>query len=508
MIPNSCSRSRQDFGPFGYNLQTLVSSATRQARISGVVLIFIAILLVPAVPCRACFSIIVGKNASVNGCVLVAHNEDDSPPQVVNHHKVSRRSHAPGAMVTLRNGGQVEQVGETWSYIWSEMPGMQFSDSYVNEWGVCVTSDNCPSREDQGELTDGGIGYMLRRLVAERARTARDGVRVAGELVERFGYVASGRTYIIADPDEGWLFCVIQGKHWLARRVGDDEVAMVANTFTVREVDLADTENVLVSKDIVTYASKRGWHKPDEDERFDFAAVYADPKSAAHPVNYGRQSIGLRYVAANPLAVGNTPPCAVVPSKSLGVADLIKVLRHNGSRLIDTVDGKEVRCDVSEAICRGSTQTSFVARLGREPVRDLGIVYWVCLSAPETSVFMPFCFGGVGFPAGFRGEAERPSQELFDQKVKAVFRPDTSQAFWTFSNFRHKAQAMSETAKAWVLSEAEKVEARAIRAIEARERTYRLHPEKSRELLHALSTEVYLEALTIMAKSQRSDALQ
>ncbi len=167
------------------------------------VLAAIAMGLIATVPCRACFSIVVGKNASADGCVLVAHNEDDSAPQVVNHHKIPRRTHAPGEMVSLRNGGQLEQVGETWAYLWSEMPGMQFSDSYVNEWGVCVTSDNCPSREDEAELTEGGIGYMLRRLVAERARSARDGVRIAGELVERFGYVAAGRTYIIAYSEEG-----------------------------------------------------------------------------------------------------------------------------------------------------------------------------------------------------------------------------------------------------------------------------------------------------------------
>ena len=176
-------------------------------------------------------------------------------PQIVNHHKVPRRSYPAGATVMLRNGGSLEQVKETWAYIWSEMPGMSFSDSYVNEWGVTVASDNCPSREDKPELTDGGIGYMLRRLVAERAKTAREGVLLAGELVERFGYVDSGRTYIIADPKEGWLLCVVNGKHWLARRVPDDEVAMVANTYTIHEVILSNKANFLASADIVDYAN-------------------------------------------------------------------------------------------------------------------------------------------------------------------------------------------------------------------------------------------------------------
>ena len=201
----SRSRSRPDFGLLRRSSQTLASSITTSAKVFAT----LAFLLIPAAPCPACFSIVVGKNVSADGCVLVAHNEDDSPPQIVNHHKVPRRTHQKGEMLTLGNGGQVEQVPQTWAYLWSEMPGMPFSDSFVNEWGVCVTSDNCPSRETQGELTDGGIGKMLRRLVAERARTARDGVRIASELVERFGYVASGRTYIIADPEEGWLFCAV-----------------------------------------------------------------------------------------------------------------------------------------------------------------------------------------------------------------------------------------------------------------------------------------------------------
>ena len=165
-------------------------------------------------------------------------------------------------MITLRNGGQLEQVEQTWAYIWSEMPGLLFSDSYLNEWGVCVASNNCPSREDKPDLTDGGINYMLRRLVIERAKTSREGVRIAGELVQRFGYDASGRTYLIADPDEGWLFCAVNGKHWLAAKVPDDEVAMVANSYSVHEVDLADTVNFQASPDIIDYAISRRWYRP------------------------------------------------------------------------------------------------------------------------------------------------------------------------------------------------------------------------------------------------------
>ncbi len=401
------------------------------------------VLLLQTPRCEGCFSIVVGKNASTDGYVIMAHNEDDAPPQIVHHRKVPRKRHSSGEKVTLRNGGQLDQVDETWAYIWSEMPGMLFSDSYINEWGVGVASDNCPSREDKAEITDGGIGYMLRRLVAERARTARQGVLLAGKLVERFGYIDSGRTYIICDPDEGWLFCVVNGKHWLAQRVGDERIAMVANTYTVRQVDLSDTNNFLASDDIIEYAVKRGWYDPKENKPFDFAAVYANPRAASNPSNSGRQWAGLQYVADKPIEPGLDLPFSVAPRGKIGAREIMEILRHdNKGKKSQSSSSKTIVCDTACPICSGATQTSFVAQLRGEKPLDIGIVYWMCLASPRTSFFIPFHFGISDFPAGFAaGSAQRPSKELYNRVVESPFRADAMRAFWTFSNFYNKVDA-------------------------------------------------------------------
>lgn len=410
------------------------SPAARRCSRTCLVAILALMVLATSAPCEACFSIVVGKDASADGCVLVGHNEDDGAPQIVNHHKMPRQTYPPGAKVTLRTGGSLEQAPETWAYIWSEMPGMFFSDSYVNEWGVTVCSDNCPSREDHPELTDGGIDWDLRRLVAQRARTAREGVLLAGRLVERFGYADSGRTYIIADPNEGWLFCAVNGKHWLARRVPDDEVAMVANTYTIHDVVIGNNGNVLASKDIVDYAKSRGWYDSAVG-LFDFAAVYANPKAASHPNNIGRQWSGLREVARNTLIPGPDLPFSVVPKQKLYAADVMQILRHDketesGSAPADS----PFLC----ALCSGATQTSFVVQLRTGVPRDVGIVYWVCLASPRTSFYVPFHFGISDFPVGYSEESQRPTVPAYDRKVQAEFRADPQEAFWTFSNFRDK----------------------------------------------------------------------
>ncbi len=466
-------------------------------------LIFLAALVFAlwAVPCEACFSIVVGKDASTDGCVLVAHNEDDYPPQVVNHHKVPRHTHGPGEKVVLRNGGVLEQVEQTWAYLWSEMPGMLFSDSCINEWGVTVTSDNCPSREDRPDLTDGGIGWMLRRLIAQRARTARKGVLLAGRLVERFGYIAPGRTYIIADPSEGWLFCVVQGKRWLARRVPDDQVAMVANTYTIRQVDLADRDNFLASEDIVTYATERGWYDPQEDGPFDFAAVYSHPDSASHPDNAGRQWSGLRYVARELIEPGFDLPFSVVPKRKLSVTDLTEILRHDETEESDSsTSGSGFGC----ALCSGATQTSFVAQLRNDLPPETGIVYWVCLAEPRTSIYLPFHFGISDFPASFRTDAERPTKEVFDRRVSAPFADSPRGVFWAFSNFRDKADHRGAAFVGAIQAEAHRIERSAIGMQkpleEAARRLYESDCVAASELLANFSRGLYLSALEGMER--------
>ena len=87
--------------------------------ILATVLLFAASPMLPAASDGGCFGVVVGRDASVDGHVIMAHNEDDSPPQIVNHHKVPRVKHRPGEKVKLTSGIELDQVELTWSYIWS-----------------------------------------------------------------------------------------------------------------------------------------------------------------------------------------------------------------------------------------------------------------------------------------------------------------------------------------------------------------------------------------------------
>ena len=339
-----------------------------------------ALLLLAAAPALACFSVVVGRDASTSGAVLLGHNEQNGGAQYPNLRVIPPLSHAPGATVTLRAGGRVAQVAQTHGFIWSELPAREFSDSYMNEWGVAVVSDGCPTREYRADLTDGGIGYMLRRLVAERARTAREGVHLAGQLVEQVGYSASGRTLVIAGPREAWLMSLVKGRRWVARRVPDDGVVLLPNVHIITAVDLADTLNYLGSPDVIDYAVERGWHDPDSGRPFSFRAAY----NSSDGID-ARQRQGQRLVlgVSSPPLVDGQLPFAVIPQRRLGVADVIAILRDHGS---------------SGALCSASTQEGSVFELRADLPPAVGCVYWRAAAEPCTGLLVPWYAGITATP--------------------------------------------------------------------------------------------------------------
>ena len=227
-----------------------------------------------------CYTVVVGKKASVDGSVIVAHNEDDTGNIIVNLRKIKARDYGPTRKVALGRGAFFETDGKTNEFLWIEATTQEFADSFINQHGVLITSDSCSSKETKDDFTDGGIGYMLRRLMAEKARSAREAVLLGGKLVETYGYTGSGRTYTIADKNEAWLMAVIRGRHWFAQRVPDDEVAVIPNHYTIRGIDPADTANFLGSADIVAYAKANGWYDEAKDAKFDFKKAFFRTRGA------------------------------------------------------------------------------------------------------------------------------------------------------------------------------------------------------------------------------------
>lgn len=373
-----------------------------------------------------CFAVIVGRGASEDGSVIFGHNEQDSGKRILNFRRVPRIKHFDGEFVKLRRGGRLAEVPETYSFIWSENPGLEFSDVYFNEWGVAIASDGCPTREDEydvlvarGDIVDGGIGYMLRRLIAQRATSAKEGIHIAGELIDKFGYVDSGRSLVIADPSDAWVLSIVRGKHWIARKVPDDEVVILPNVHIIDKVDLNDKDNFAGSPDIIEYAIKRGWYDPSSGKEFSFREAYNPPNVSLRDK---RQFQGQSMVTSN---VANIPldeqlQFSVKPDRKLNVKDVMRILRYHD---------KEV------SLCSPETLEGAVFQLRRWMPKEIGCIYWRTSAEPCVSAFIPWYLGVTEIPEIYHKPVPIEENLTLDHHFnppKGTFEYDPNHAWWMF----------------------------------------------------------------------------
>jgi dipeptidase len=150
----------------------------------------------------------------------------------------------------------------------------------INEYQLAITETTFGGREELDGAGE-GIDYVsLMTLGLQRAKTAREAIKVMTELVNKYGYASSGESFSIADPNEVWMMEMIgkgkgrEGAVWVAVRIPDDCIAAHANHSRIHKFDLKDKDNVMYAKDVITFARQKGYFT-GKDADFSFSATYA-----------------------------------------------------------------------------------------------------------------------------------------------------------------------------------------------------------------------------------------
>jgi len=336
----------------------------------------------------------------------------------------------------FRRGGSTEQAAITAKYLWLELPKMEVSDSFLNEHGVTIASDGCPSREDRHDTTDGGILYELRLIAAERATSASHAVDLMGKLIEAYGYADSGRSYLIADAQEAWVLCVVRGRRWAAARIPDDHVSAVANCYTLERIDLSDSRNYRGSPDVVTYAISRGWYDPQRDGEFSFKKAYANPGSLTHPDNVKRQWAGLTRLTGRdyPLDPDQLPFSTRPKADRVSLQDLFGVLadHYEGTEIDATKANPEFKGH-PHGICHDATQYGFVAQLRSGMPTAVGAVLWIAPFHPCSKVYVPWYSGMTKVPNGFsRFDSWQEAKEKHLTDIRDFRKNSPDHRYWKY----------------------------------------------------------------------------
>lgn len=238
--------------------------------------LFILLAVMFAQKAEACTNLIVGRGASSNGSVIVSYSADDYGSYGYLFF-APRAKHKRGEMRPIYHYetgnylGEIPEARETFQRV-----------GLTNEWQVTVTETTFGGREELWEGKDGIVDYGSLMLIAlERARTAREAIDVMTETVARYGYASEGETFTVADKNEVWLMEMIgkgreeKGAVWVALRVPDDCITAHANQSRIGRFPLNDPERCRYSKDVITFARRKGYYKGENDGDFSFREAYA-----------------------------------------------------------------------------------------------------------------------------------------------------------------------------------------------------------------------------------------
>jgi len=251
---------------------------------------------------KACTNFIVTKGASANGSVMITYSADSHVLYGELYYWPSR-DYPAGSMVdviewdTQKFMGRIPQVLHTYSVV-GNMNEHQLSIGETTYGGI-------PGMVDPEGMIDYGT---LIYFALQRAKNAREAIKVISELLSEYGYASSGESFSIADPNEAWILEMIgkgpgnKGAVWVARLIPDGYICAHANQARITTFPLAtgkrnsiaitskDLSRIfdpvvecIYSHDVIDVArAKNLYDGPDKD--FSFSDTY-------NPVNFS----GARY---------------------------------------------------------------------------------------------------------------------------------------------------------------------------------------------------------------------
>ena len=381
------------------------------------VIFFISLYFTLSLPSsmEACTSILVTKSASSDGSTMISYSCDGEfhPRMSI----IPAADHKPGDLAEVRTWrglkGKIPQVAHTYKVV-----------GLMNEHQLAIGETTAGGRPELVNTDAMFHYYSLMLMTLQRAKTAREAITVMTSLVEKYGYCSEGESISIADKEEVWLLEIYgtgkggKGAVWVAVKIPEGMVCAHANMSRIREFPMDDPENVLYSKNVISFAVKKGYYDPKKGKPFSFSEAYNPPTE--EQVRYSARrvwSIFRRISPSRNLSPDYSSykknakpyPLYIKPDRKLGVRDVIALHRdhYEGTEFDMTKDvtagpfgapdrWRPMKWKVKEKLYVWerpiSTQQAafvFVSQSRGHIPDEIGGVYWYGLDNPYTNFFIP-----------------------------------------------------------------------------------------------------------------------
>jgi len=287
---------------------------------------------------ESCTSIMVGSKATDDGSVITAHTCDAYyrtwlefvPAQEHKEgdmHKVyweTMHTHTAWSKDKMILKGEIPQVEKTYAYLNTAYPCLNEKQLAIGETTI-YGHDTLTNKNGLFRIEE------LERIALQRCSTARQAIKLIGEMIKKYGYGDGGECITIADTKEVWQLEIYGqgpdkiGGVWAAQRIPDEHVGISANIARIAELDLKNRDYFMASENIFEVAKKfKLW---DGKKKFKFWKVYGNYKKNFTIRDYYvlstvAPSLNLKYSA-------DELPFLVKAEKKLNIRDVLAFYRTN-----------------------------------------------------------------------------------------------------------------------------------------------------------------------------------
>jgi len=413
-----------------YFYQNNIPTIPEEEKMLKLIATIIAVISICTLPALACTNLLVTKGASADGSVMITYTCDGEFHPHMEYTPAA--DFPPGDSLAIEDWhgnvrGWIDQVEHTYAVV-----------DMINEHQLVIGETTFGGREELSNK-EGLLHYWdLMILALQRTKTAREAIKVITDLVDEYGYRSGGESFSIADTREAWIMEMIgpgeggKGAVWVAVKVPDGYVSCHANKARIGEFQLDDPDNCLYSKNVVSFAKKKGYYDPKKDGPFRFCEAYcpATPQNQRYADTrvwsiFRRAAPSHNFPPDYHRAVeGAEPyPLWIKPDKKLTLADVFSLMRdhyegtqYDMTKGIDagpyntpnrwrpikwTLDDSTVEYTWERPISTQQTGFSFVSQ-SRDWLPDpIGGILWYGVDDTYMTCYTPFYCGINELPEAY-----------------------------------------------------------------------------------------------------------
>jgi dipeptidase len=344
---------------------------------------------------------LIGKKASLDGSVIIGRNED-SRTAWPKHLAFHQRQAGAQTFNSHDNKFTIDLPEEAFAYSstpeWTKKYGL-FEEDGINEYHVAMSAtESAYANErvlaiDPFDAEKGLLEEAMVTIVLPYVKTAQEGVKRLGEIVEKYG-AAESNGILFADRDEAWYLEIGSGHHWVAQRIPDDSYTVVANQLSIQEIDFKDPANFLYSAGLQEFVYEHQlWPK---EAKFNWREIFGTRSESDLHYNTPRVWYGQKLLTPS---VKQEPQSFDLPyiqkaDRPLSVQDAQTVLAsHYSDTEYDLTNPKNAGQASFRPIGVATTQESHLLQLKGEDM-----YHWLAMGVTTQSVYIPFFPQGTKVP--------------------------------------------------------------------------------------------------------------